>query len=72
MSLISRKKKRYTARELLAKTGEVLIEGTTQETLTKSSSVLTEAKRTNIINETQMSQLKTEQQNDFDTLDELK
>lgn len=68
MPIISKKNRR----EVFAKLGELLSEDTTQEILTDSTPVLTEAKITSPTTETQVNQINNNQQNDSDTLDELK
>lgn len=68
MPIISKKNRR----EVFAKLGELLSEDTTQEILTDRIPVLTEAKITSPTTETQVNQINNNQQNDSDTLDELK
>ncbi|MES5405237.1 hypothetical protein ABVL58_10195 [Streptococcus infantarius] len=68
MPIISKKNRR----EVFAKLGELLSEDTSQEILTDSIPVLTEAKITSPTTETQVNQINNNQQNDSDTLDELK
>lgn len=68
MPIISKKNRR----EVFAKLGELLSEDTSQEILTDSIPVLTEDKITSPTTETQVNQINNNQQNDSDTLDELK